>query len=279
MPERAKQHIVADQATTAVAALLAEAGHAVERVLNDYGEDLLVQTSHAGQMDASRLWFQVKGTQDIAGHRRKGGGLQISVSKDHAIRWVRSTDLVVIVLWDVVGGTGWFALPRQQIDHWNQVSTARITTTIHFADSDQLTLRAAKRLAWESRIDHYRYLILSARDIDAEAEEDGRASSRWVLVALEFINLLGITERRWKEADEHRIRAEFRDTFKRYLEQALEKDDDLEKATDAAAVLTILYSLSEIDLELYLPGSLIEDGAEVLIALLGIRTPVEEARP
>lgn len=246
--------------------------------MNDYGEDLLVQTSHAGRMDASRLWFQVKGTRDIGRYQLKRGGLRLSVSKDHAIRWVRSTDLVVVVLWDVTAKVGWYALPAGQIDQWDGLSSGHATTTIHFADANRLTREAAERLAWKSRIDHFRHLTLSAHDIDAEAKDDGRDSRLWVLVALEFMHLLGLTDRRHEEADEYRVKDETRTIFKRYFEEERKEGEDIEEAVSGAAVMTILYHLSTIDDELGLPTVLIEDGAEVLLVLLGVRDVLNEAR-
>ena len=83
MPQRPKEHVLGDQALNEVAAVISRAGHAVERVANDYGEDLLVQTSHAGRMDASRLWLQVKGTESLDRYRRKRG--------DSAFQWISTT--------------------------------------------------------------------------------------------------------------------------------------------------------------------------------------------
>jgi len=246
--------------------------------LNDYGEDLLVQTSHAGRMDASRLWFQVKGTRDIGRYQLKKGGLSLSVSKDHAIRWVRSTDLIVVVLWDVEAKIGWYAVPAGQIDQWDGLSSGHATTTIHFADSDRLTPKVAERLAWESRIDHYRHLTLSARDIDAEAKEDGRDSHLWVLVALEFIHLLGLADRRQREADEYQVQDETRTIFRRYFEEERNEGEGIKEAVPAAAIMTILHHLFTIDDELGLPTVLIEDGSEVLLVLLGIQKILNEAR-
>jgi hypothetical protein len=66
MPKRDDKHIIGDKASLAVQRIIADAGFAVETISNDYGEDLLVQTHHAGEIDASRLWFQVKGTMNLA---------------------------------------------------------------------------------------------------------------------------------------------------------------------------------------------------------------------
>lgn len=44
------------------------------------------------QMDASRLWVQVKGTRNLQRYTRRNGCLRYSVPMGHAIRWLRSAD-------------------------------------------------------------------------------------------------------------------------------------------------------------------------------------------
>lgn len=115
---------------TAVSDLLIRAGHAVDRVQSDYGEDLLVQTAHAGQMDATRIWFQVKGTDKITRHRTASGGLRARFPIHHVLRWVRSADAVLIALWDVSANEGWFADPYQ-IDELSYEQRKSVTLRFH----------------------------------------------------------------------------------------------------------------------------------------------------
>jgi len=46
MPQRPDNHVVGDIAATKVQGILAECGWASDVVYHDYGEDLLVQSSH-----------------------------------------------------------------------------------------------------------------------------------------------------------------------------------------------------------------------------------------
>ena len=100
MPIRSASHRIADRAVSAVTALCNRIGWACEVVVNDYGEDLLVQPTLADRVDNCRLWIQVKGTEDVA-RFETASGLSLPVSFDHAVRWTRSADLVVVALWDV----------------------------------------------------------------------------------------------------------------------------------------------------------------------------------
>ena len=144
----------------AVAAVIADAGHAAERVVNDYGEDLLVQTSYAGRMDASRLWFQVKGTASVDRYRLKRGGFSISVDLDHELRWSRSADLVVIVLWDVAENVGWYALPEAgQIDPRETLTLGQRTRSIRLEAETHSRQPLSIVLAWGRGSTHYRLLV------------------------------------------------------------------------------------------------------------------------
>lgn len=162
-----------DKASQAVQSVITEAGFAVEAVHHDYGEDLLVQTSHEGEMDASRLWFQVKGTEGMDELARQGERFAYSFPHGHLMRWIRSGDPVVVVLWDVPGRVGYFAQPEKQVDEPDYDAGLPATTTLYFSKSDVLDSSAVRRLAWLSRMQRYRMLILSAMD----AAKDSRLNA------------------------------------------------------------------------------------------------------
>ncbi len=205
MPKRPPEHITAGRARAAVEAVIAEAGFAVEVVKNDYGEDLLVQTSHAGKMDASRMWLQVKGTRDSQQYRRATGSFAYSVPIDHAIRWLRSGDLVIVVLWDVVNRTGWYAVVADQVDEWDSAEAGTSSLVVRFSPKHVFDSDAACSLSWRSRIMRYRALLLDASDVDREreamddAQNEGSAPGEvrpihgvTTLLALDFLRTLGM---------------------------------------------------------------------------------------
>ena len=278
MPQRPKSHVIADKAIAVVSGVLADAGHAVETVVNDYGEDLLVQTSHAGRMDASRLWFQVKGTDDLDRYRLKGGDFSYSVSFEHALRWSRSLDLVAVVLCDVRTGDAWYAIPVAQIDEWAGVAQGQRSVTLRFPKEDRLTEKVAVRLAWLSRLNHYRHLILSARNIEAEAEEHGFDQDPLVsVIVVNLLETLGISES-LEAPDTYRISASIRDSFEKNFKDLAEKEDDVEMAVYEAAVLTVLERANEIDPDLGLSQVILEAAGAGLVNALGLRRVVDELR-
>ncbi len=176
--------------------IASKAGFAAEVVTNDYGEDLLVQTHNAGRMDASRLWIQVKSTTQIA-RLEVVGGYSYTVPMPQALRWARSADPVFVVLWDVAREVGYYANTRGALEDWVQ-GTAPTRATIHFPAENAFDVAAMQRLAWESRLEHYRALLLDADEVvdprDLEAARFGRALA--VQISLDFLDSIGLVERK-----------------------------------------------------------------------------------
>jgi hypothetical protein len=69
MPRRSSAHITGDIARDSVALLFTSMGHAVEKVFQDYGDDLVVQTILNGEIEPIRIYVQVKGTQRMASYQ------------------------------------------------------------------------------------------------------------------------------------------------------------------------------------------------------------------
>ncbi|HET7445731.1 MAG TPA: DUF4365 domain-containing protein [Solirubrobacterales bacterium] len=280
--QRPKEHQVGLKALKAVSHLFRNAEQDPREVANDYGEDLVVQTSHEGRMDASRLWVQVKGTARIKQHK-KGGGLSLPVSFDHAMRWIHAVDLVVVVLWDVVERIGWWAIPRDQVDVFGALKAGKKTITLRFSEEDVLTEEAVGSLVWRSRLEHHRLLVLAAHDTELELERtEGIKSADRVLTALDFTDLIGITERRsGPDGLAYRVRAEVWDEFGGLFRSLEEKELTEKDRVLGAALVTLFRRASMIDDAIDLPGVLAEEGADFLLKAAegkgGIRPMIERA--
>jgi hypothetical protein len=256
-----------------VAKILAAAGHAVETVVNDYGEDLLVQTSHAGQVDASRLWIQVKSTDDIASYKNLDGSLSLSVSFDHAVRWSRSLDLVVVVLCDIESGAAWYAVPGAQLDEWAGRVKRRKHTTLRFREDDVLTTRVASRLAWESRLDHHRHLLLSTREKEEEAR-DQRVDIQPLsaMVVMDLLLSLGLSEI-GSDGETYLVPDSVRQLWEEDFKAASIDCDEggVRDAAYLAAGLAALKRAAKIDPELGLSLVVLNEMANALLVVLGVK--------
>jgi hypothetical protein len=174
MPKRPIQHEIADRAVAAVRKVWAETGAAVEEIRRDYGEDLLVQTSLNGRMDASRIWVQVKGTCDGAMLLESGRKRTVSVTSELARRWAQTADAVVVVLWDVDRHLGWFGQPPSGLDvapPVNDGSSGLIG--IEICSDDRFTREGAEVLAWRARLHHATRLVREFRGRQREFAEVG----------------------------------------------------------------------------------------------------------
>lgn len=257
--------------------VVAQAGYAAEVVSQDYGEDLLVQTSHAGRMDASRLWLQVKGTAAVERHLTASGDLRMSVTFDHALRWSRSADLVAVVLWDVKSSKGWFALPLDQVDPIEGFVSEQRTMRLRFDQEEQFSPEAVRLLAWDSRIEHFRQLMLSARSIASEREERGEEKSKLVgLLALDFLTLLGVAEKTSEDPVLYGVPDSVRMRFMETYMWISQYEPDPVGASYQAAMLLVPQYAPERDGYRALPRVLIEEPAMALLTLLGISELIKD---
>jgi Domain of unknown function (DUF4365) len=195
---RPDRHVTAERAKGSVGKIIADAGFAFEVIENDYGEDLLIQTSHGGVMDASRMWLQLKGTKTIGRYRRGDGALVYPVSMTHALRWARSADPVIVVLWDVEKEAGRFAEAPGNVKVWGGIDEGRKTVSLVFPPDQVFDVEAVQRLAWDSRMQRFRDLLAQHKVFEEEHAEDGdgdeSSGGLTTILALQALQTLGLVE-------------------------------------------------------------------------------------
>jgi hypothetical protein len=219
--QRPHSHVQADIGVANVTTLFAQAGWACDRVMSDYGEDLIVQTTLGGNVDPFRTLVQVKATARMLREPR----LKIwRVNRSHALRWVRNADPVLLVVWHVPSGQAWWAIPRDKLEEYALLVSDQRTVAIEFDEHSTLSVDNLKQLAWRLRLDYFKQRILAADRADRDylfAKELGepvppkRASASGT-VAFEFLRLVGIITvrgvssefRRWFRNGCHKFRCE-----------------------------------------------------------------------
>ncbi|MER6464946.1 DUF4365 domain-containing protein [Streptomyces sp. NPDC001228] len=171
MPKRPQQHQTAAKAENSVRSLWVNGGHAVDTIREDYGEDLLVQTCLRERVDASRIWVQVKGTtKDCSDEQSTLPVLYINA--EQVLRWSRSSDLVIVTLWDVNNNVGWYTIPDGSFDHVTLSNAGTSTIPITFERSRRFDESAVEYLSWFARIDHADRSVGYSLSVLAEAEEE-----------------------------------------------------------------------------------------------------------
>ncbi|MEU0341337.1 DUF4365 domain-containing protein [Streptomyces bobili] len=180
MPKRPQQHQTAAKAENAVRSLWVNGGHAVDTIREDYGEDLLVQTCLKERVDASRIWVQVKGTTKDCTNEKLALPV-LYINAEQVLRWSRSSDLVVVTLWDVNNNLGWYTIPDGNFDHVSLLEAGTSTVPLTFERSRRFDESAVDYISWFARIDHtdrsvgYSLSVLSEAEEEATEEESAPA--------------------------------------------------------------------------------------------------------
>ncbi len=169
MPHRPTSHVVADRAIAAVSSICADAGLACERVMNDYGEDLVVQPSFNGIVDPFRLYLQVKGTMKRLRSECTDTRCCVRVGTRHFAKWMNSIDPMIVVLWSVAEGEGcWLHIDYRTPERYTQ---NRASVSIELRGQQQFTPSSINRFVWEARLAHYESIVTLC--LRYEEQEDG----------------------------------------------------------------------------------------------------------
>jgi hypothetical protein len=172
MPKRSETHVTADIAVARVMSIFTGLGWACQTVEHDYGEDVFVQPAINESVDPFRLWVQVKGTGDAKALRNKDGLLVWRVSHDHILRWVRSLERIIVVLWDIKTNQGYWTEPREEFTEWGCYQTKRKQASLLFNEAKVFDRVVANKLIWDARIEHYDLLVTHAKTMELRVIKD-----------------------------------------------------------------------------------------------------------
>lgn len=200
MTQRPRSHEISSLAVSSVMREWIKSGAAVEEVQNDYGEDLLVQTSLNGGMDECKIWVQVKGKENVRISSKTGKPAPVQVSHSHALRWTSTTDLTIVTLWDVSRDIGWYAIPKDWLNYSSTLVSQKRHIGIPFHKDDHFNSTAAAKLTWRARIQHANQLIMNssesfriAGDVDSielmkQANAEAKATAFMFLIRAGILN-------------------------------------------------------------------------------------------
>ncbi|MGW6842272.1 DUF4365 domain-containing protein [Streptomyces sp. NPDC054958] len=238
------------------------AGHAVDEIQEDYGEDLLVQICFEGRMDPARVWVQVKGTEKDTAKRLP----RVSVKSDQVLRWARTADLVVAVLWDVTRDRGWFTLPQDQFDHVDLAAGGRSFISLEFASEVTFDQTAVEKLAWAARIEHANRSVVYARAGLTEALEMDLETNKHFYkgVLASTIFDFAVTAKIFKPS------GGFSDDFPFLVGDFLREQDptDLTEATSMAMIAAVFAMIHENCAESGAPLALVKEICAVVHPLM-----------
>jgi hypothetical protein len=103
--KRTREHILADLGINHVERQILLDGHVPERVVYDYGYDLLLFSfdSH-GHPEIDQIYFQVKATARIANNDAP----TLRIERSHLVHWLAERLPVILVLYDASNDVGYW---------------------------------------------------------------------------------------------------------------------------------------------------------------------------
>lgn len=248
MPKRPDSHVVEDLALNMVTNVCSQCGWASEVVHKDYGDDVLVQPSLNAEIDHNRIWIQIKGTRSINRFHSAKYGYSMRVSFDHALKWVRSADLTVVVLWDVERNFGLWSIPRYNVDTWDWLSLKSRKARLIFDKEARFCSEQLIKIGWRARIEHY-FGLISRTVLDEKNADTGEGAllkSVVPLIVLDFLSLIGVVSGKILNKEYTRIYdTELRDVERNMHYREL-LSGDLIRAYE-----TILFKLKRDELDKY----------------------------
>ena len=100
MPQRTREHIIADLSVNFVERQVLLAGHTVERWLHDYGIDLVISNyTKDGEPEAGSIFVQVKATDRLR-IVQEGRFDSFRIETAHLRRWLIEPMLVILIVYD-----------------------------------------------------------------------------------------------------------------------------------------------------------------------------------
>ncbi len=97
---RTREHVIADLSVNFVERQVLLAGHTVERVLHDYGVDLLLSTyAEDGMPETGLVYFQIKAT-DRPRMVANGGFVACRIERAHLRAWLVQPFPVILIVYD-----------------------------------------------------------------------------------------------------------------------------------------------------------------------------------
>ncbi|UCC80747.1 MAG: DUF4365 domain-containing protein [Candidatus Zixiibacteriota bacterium] len=195
MTKRTDTHVISSTALAQIRKIVSKAGFKTEPAKKDDGEDLIINTFCDAKTDAFRILIRVIGTRRLRRYRSKKYGVSIILPADHILKWIRSPETIIVVLWDVEKKSGFWAIPDYEFDTGEIIIEKNNNTRLVFPSRNKFNAAILKRLVWKIRVSHYNTIVKSAfRDLEnPELPEKYRQQKRIKIYDIGnlFLNYIG----------------------------------------------------------------------------------------
>ncbi|SEA79125.1 protein of unknown function [Pelagibacterium halotolerans] len=255
----------------AVSSIFSGAGALSEVVQNDYGEDLIVQTTLGDSADNFTILVQVKGTRKAVS---PDGKLRMRFDVNHLFRWAAHIQPVLVCVYSDISEKTYAFSPRSVVSLWEMATSPYDSKTIKLSSGDELDIHSALRFLWDCRIEYYSRML--AWRIANAPQEYGienvtylrKHNSEVSLILFSFLKDTSIVV-----GD-----VEFSESFKDKVSNAthsLAADPDMKPKN--AIMLAILGHIESTTNARGIPGQLAEHLTEMVIQIYGLNYPEQWA--
>lgn len=144
--QRTRGHIIADLSFNYLERRVLLRGHALARVIPDYGIDAVMFTySDSGEIENGDIRFQLKATDHLV-TLRDGKTITFTLETGHVRYWANEPMPVVLVLYDAQRDKAyWLDMHEYIEDHHETLDPDKQTTSIRICVSNRLDVRAVDK--------------------------------------------------------------------------------------------------------------------------------------
>ncbi len=146
---RTREHILADLSANHVEQHVLRCGFAVERVVHDYGIDLILFTyDKDGECEPGNVFLQLKATDSV---KVVAVGLQVAFRIDRAdlLNWLEQTMPVILVVYDGKTDLAYWLYVQAHFEKQKAFSPAKVgeQVTVHVPVANAVNQEAIQRFA------------------------------------------------------------------------------------------------------------------------------------
>lgn len=146
---RTREHILADSSANHVERHVLQCGFAVERVIHDYGIDLILFTyDEDGECEPGNVFLQLKATDRL---KLVANGLHIAVRIDRAdlVNWLEQTMPVILIIYDGKTDRAYWLYVQADFEKKKEFALAKVgeQVTVRVPIANTVTPEAIRRFA------------------------------------------------------------------------------------------------------------------------------------
>lgn len=148
MPKRPRSHILEDLSRSKISEIFSSIGWTVEKLDQDYGEDLLVRIFENGEATPWSFFVQLKATDKIGSYTSSDGQeISYPITVGHAKHWDNFWEPVILIVFDAPSQTSYWGMIQNILKKQKQTQLKNIKKLkIKIPTSNTLDEEGLKRI-------------------------------------------------------------------------------------------------------------------------------------